>query len=214
MFGRVLSESAEKSLALLGKSKILEFAYLAGGTAAALHLGHRYSYDFDFFTPIRFDGRLLVKKMLKLIPDFRIKQQKERTIIGEIYETSFSLFYYEYPILYKLHNYRGIKVLDIKDIASMKISAIRDRGLKRDFIDLYFICCKEKILTVKKAIKLFNKKFNTHDENIITILMSLVYFDDAEDSEMPEMIKPVKWSEVKKYFVEEQRKITKELIEN
>ena len=66
---------------------------------------------------------------------------------------------------------------------------------------------------MKEAITLFNKKFNTYDEDIITVLMSLVYFDDAEDSEMSEMIKPVKWSEVKKYFIEEQRKIAKKLLE-
>ena len=31
-------------------------AYLAGGTAVALHLGHRLSVDFDFFTPEDIDS--------------------------------------------------------------------------------------------------------------------------------------------------------------
>jgi len=200
-------------LALLGKSKILEFAYLAGGTAAALHMGHRYSYDFDFFTPKKFNAKALANKLLKLLPDFHFEKHEEGTILGKIYETKFSLFYYEYPILYKLHNYSGIKVLDIKDIASMKVAAITDRGYKRDFIDLYFICYKEKILTMHEAIRLYDKKFKLPGKNIIAVLMSLVYFVDAEDSEMSEMIKPVKWSEVKKYFIEEQRKIAKKLLE-
>ena len=148
-----------------------------------------------------------------MLPDFHFEKHEKGTILGKIYETSFSLFYYEYPILYKLHNYSGIKVLDIKDIASMKVSAITDRGFKRDFIDLYFICYKEKILTLQEAIKLYDKKFEFLGQNVIPVLMSLVYFEDAEDDEMPQMIKPVKWSDVKKYFIEEQRKIAKVLLE-
>jgi len=51
MFEKVISKDAKQSLAILGKSGILSHAYLAGGTALALQIWHRYSYDFDFFTP-------------------------------------------------------------------------------------------------------------------------------------------------------------------
>jgi len=34
----------------------LKSFYLAGGTAVALHLGHRISEDFDFFTQVEFDA--------------------------------------------------------------------------------------------------------------------------------------------------------------
>ena len=57
MFEEVLSKNAKQSLALLAKSKILKSAYLAGGTALALQLGHRYSYDLDFFSPQKFIDR-------------------------------------------------------------------------------------------------------------------------------------------------------------
>lgn len=50
MFEETLIKGANDSLAILGRSGILKDAYLAGGTAAALWLGHRISYDFDFFT--------------------------------------------------------------------------------------------------------------------------------------------------------------------
>ncbi|MDI6792308.1 MAG: hypothetical protein QME81_05495 [bacterium] len=63
MFEESLVEGAKENLALLGRSGILKDAYLAGGTAAALQLGHRISVDFDFFTmkefvPKVFSGEL------------------------------------------------------------------------------------------------------------------------------------------------------------
>lgn len=41
MFEKTLIKGANDSLAILGRSGILEDAYLAGGTAAALQIGHR-----------------------------------------------------------------------------------------------------------------------------------------------------------------------------
>ena len=38
-------------------------AYLAGGTACALQIGHRISVDLDFFTPEEFDTKELVRSL-------------------------------------------------------------------------------------------------------------------------------------------------------
>lgn len=54
MFEETLIKRAKENLALLGSLGILQDAYLAGGTAAALQLGHRVSFDFDFFTTREF----------------------------------------------------------------------------------------------------------------------------------------------------------------
>lgn len=45
MFTKTLSENAQKSLALLGKGVLPPNTYLAGGSALALHFGHRRSID-------------------------------------------------------------------------------------------------------------------------------------------------------------------------
>ncbi|MBI2017705.1 hypothetical protein HYS92_01495 [Candidatus Daviesbacteria bacterium] len=47
MFTNTLSKNASGALALLGKSGILNKGYLAGGTACALQIGHRISYEFS-----------------------------------------------------------------------------------------------------------------------------------------------------------------------
>ena len=54
MFEETLTERAKDKLALLGQSGILQNAYVAGGTAAALQIGHRVAVDFDFFTAEEF----------------------------------------------------------------------------------------------------------------------------------------------------------------
>ena len=55
MFEQALPKNAKSALAILGESKLLENAYLAGGTALALQLGHRISVDFDFFAKKEFN---------------------------------------------------------------------------------------------------------------------------------------------------------------
>ena len=48
MFKQVVHEKQWHLLHSL-PSDIIEMFYLAGGTGLALQIGHRYSYDFDFF---------------------------------------------------------------------------------------------------------------------------------------------------------------------
>ncbi len=214
MFEKIISEDAKQPLALLAGSGILKHAYLAGGTAIALQIGHRYSYDFDFFTHRKFDEEILVQRIAEAVPDFSLERKSWGTILGYMGETRFSLFYYNYPLLFKTRRFFGIDIADIKDIAPMKISAIADRGTKRDFIDLYFIFAKTKILTLKEALVLYDKKFRALGQNRIHILKSLVYFEDAENDKLPQMIRPVKWSSIKRFFISEQQKIAKEILES
>ena len=108
---------------------------------------------------------------------------------------------------YLKHNFSGIKIADIKDIASMKIAAISDRGTKRDFIDLYFIIKVKKTLTLDEILRLYDKKFGLLKQNKIHILKSLCYFEDAEEEIMPKMLKDVSWRKIKKFFEGEIKKI-------
>ena len=207
MFEQVLSKNAKKSLATLGESGLLRDAYLAGGTALALQIGHRISVDLDFFTSKEFNGNIFVRKLKKLIPDFQLERMAAGTVLGNINKIRFSFFFYDYLLLFKKHNLSGIKIADIKDIAPMKIAAISDRGTKRDFIDLYFIIKMEKVLSLDEILRLYDKKFGLLKQNKIHILKSLCYFDDAEQEPMPKMLKDVSWKEVKKFFEEEIKRI-------
>ncbi len=212
MFEEVLSKNESASLAVLGKSGLLADVYMAGGTALALQIDHRFSYDFDFFTPKKFDENMMLQRIKELIPEFKLERVEWRTVLGYIKESRFSLFFYSYPLLFKAHKFLDADIADIRDIAAMKIAAISDRNTKKDFIDLYFIIEEEKILSLKDALKLYDKKFKALKQNQVHILKSLQYFDDAEKEAMPKMIKSVSWQNVKNFFQKEVKNLSKELL--
>lgn len=212
MFEKVLSEEAKKLLVALGESSFLNNIYLAGGTAIALHLGHRFSYDLDFFTPEEFDTKLLLQKLKKIFPDFQLEKTTWGTILCYIQGIRFSLFSYNYPLLSPRHKFLNVNIADIQDIVPMKIAAVSDRGSKRDFIDIYFVLKVKKILTLEQMLKLYDRKFKSLNQNKIHILKSLSYFEDADKDEMPKMIQEVKWEEVKKFFKQETKKLSNKLL--
>jgi hypothetical protein len=123
---------------------------MAGGTAAALQLGHRISVDFDFFTPKTFSPRSFATALSKL-GSFKEEQADKGTVLGRFAGVKFSLFHYEYPLIYPAKKYLSL------DIAAMKIDAIASRGAKRDFIDVYCICKAGYKLT--GALNLYDKKY-------------------------------------------------------
>lgn len=211
MYEKVLSKDAKESLALLTRGGILESFYLAGGTALALQLGHRYSFDFDFFAPQEFDEERLLQRMASAFSHFRLERRSWGTISGYLGKSRLSLFSYRYPLLFKTHQFLEIEVADLKDIVPMKIAAVADRGTKRDFIDLYFAIAEAKALTIKEALRLYEKKYRSLKQNKVHILKSLVCFEDAERDPLPRMIKPVRWRSVKDFFLGQQ-KVAKEIL--
>lgn len=200
MFEETLIKGAKENLALLGRSGILKDAYLAGGTAAALQLGHRISVDLDFFTTREFVPGVFSVELSKL-GSFDQEQADKGTVLGKFEGIKFSLFIYEYPLISLPLKYLSLNIADIKDIAAMKIDAVATRGAKRDFVDLYFI--GKSGYGFSELLKCYNQKYGKLSSNLIHIQKSLVFFDDAEPDEMPRMLKEVEWEEVKQYFKNE-----------
>jgi hypothetical protein len=77
----------------------LKDPYLAGGTAVALQLGHRISIDFDFFTSKEFVPKAFVAD-LSNVGSFVLDQADKGTILGEFEGIKFSLFMYQYPLIF------------------------------------------------------------------------------------------------------------------
>lgn len=200
MFTEALSRNAQENLAILGESRLLKKAYLAGGSALALHLGHRISVDFDFFTAEEFIPKRFVKGLIKF-GKFKEEQASKGTVLGEFRGTKFSLFLYRYPLLYPVKDFSCIKVADIRDISAMKIDVIATRGKKRDFIDVYFMC--KEGMRLDEMLRFYDRKYGKLAPNLVHIKKSLVYFIDAEPDEMPKMLKPCSWDEVKRFFERE-----------
>ncbi|MCX6791109.1 MAG: nucleotidyl transferase AbiEii/AbiGii toxin family protein [Candidatus Gribaldobacteria bacterium] len=210
MFEQALPGNAKNSLAILGESKLLDTAYLAGGTALALQLGHRISVDFDFFTKKEFNEQETTEQLANLPEPFKLDRKEKNTILGFIGKTKFSLFFYNYPLLEKPQKFLNINIASLKDIAVMKLATIADRGTKRDFIDMYFIVAKEKAVSLQDILWLYDKKFKMLSQNRAHLLKSLTYFDDAEATIVPDMLKPTDWKEVKKFFEKETKRLAQQ----
>lgn len=200
MFEDTLDKGAKENLAVLGRAGILSDAYLGGGTAAALQLGHRISVDFDFFTAKEFVPKVFSAELAKS-GSFDEEQADKGTVIGKFEGIKFSIFIYKYPLIFPPLKYLSLDIADIRDIAAMKIDAVATRGAKRDFVDLYFMC--KSGYKLAGLLDFYDKKYGMLASNLIHIQKSLVFFNDAEPDEMPVMLKEVKWEEIKKYFEDE-----------
>jgi hypothetical protein len=199
VFEQVLPENSKAVLAALARNELIQKAQLGGGTGLALHLGHRISGDLDFFTAEDFDENRVLP-LFRAMPDFHLEKTAWKTVLGRIGETRFGLFYYDYPLLFPPARWETISVLDPRDIAAMKIAAIASRGAKRDFIDLYFFC--REIAPLQEALRLYDAKFRNLTDAGMHIVKSLTYFEDADSEEMPHLLKPADWNEIKNYFRE------------
>lgn len=197
MFAKTLSAHAQDALAILGKNYLPPETYMAGGSALALHLGHRFSIDFDFFIRNEFDQKKTAL-ILRKIGNFKVKTIKKDTLLGKFNGVDFSLFQYRYPLLFTTVEFKNINLADPRDIAAMKIAAVIDRGTKKDFIDLYFL--SQKGISLDDCLNYYDKKYTVLANNLYSIITSLSYFAEAEESEMPRMIEKISWEEVKRFF--------------
>src|SRR3989338_8729539 len=90
----ILDKPRKKILPQLGFAKRYGF-YLAGGTALALHLGHRTSVDFDFYTPEKFGETQFEQETIQQLKGFTVTQRGFGTLIGQVGFVDFRYCCYE-----------------------------------------------------------------------------------------------------------------------
>lgn len=208
MFTKTLFPDTFRAIKLVSSIPAIRKAYLAGGTALALQLGHRMSIDLDFFTQEEIDENATASDLSKL-PEFKEQQRAWRTVIGTVGKTRFSIFYYKYKVIDTFLEFEGITLIGKKDIAAMKIHAISQRSTKRDFIDLYML---SKEFSLENILNFYNEKYGVLEENMYSILKGLNYFVEADKDVMPEMLIPIHWEEVKEFFQKETRRLVKDKL--
>jgi len=114
--------------------------YLVGGTAIALHLGHRESIDFDLFTEKPFSTAVIYRKLLAQ-REFRmtlIRREEDQlhcTLNGV--KVTFFEYPFRVPLDCKMPN--GLRYPSLLTLAAMKAFALGGRAKWKDYVDLYFI---------------------------------------------------------------------------
>ncbi len=209
MHAGTLSESAQTALAVLGKSRILSKCYLAGGSALALRLGHRKSFDFDFYTRSNFSAENIAVELSKIGKFETSLLEPPHTLLGIFNGVKFSLFLYDYPLIGETTNYQTVTVAGLEDIAAMKLSAISGRATKRDYVDIFVV---SKSASLEQQLEWYHKKFGDLGNNPYVTIKALGYFEDAEDDDMPLMIAKISWEEVKKFLSLESQRLARKFI--
>src|SRR3989338_1498675 len=127
MHPETLASETRRVLEKIGKQPFLSDFYLAGGTALALHLGHRESIDLDFFSEYDFSLEKLRKEMSEL-GRYVLVNEEPGTLDGMLENVKVTFLRYQYPLLFPLVPFLNIRIADERDIACMKIDAISSRG--------------------------------------------------------------------------------------
>jgi hypothetical protein len=170
----------------------LDGFYLVGGTALALQFGHRMSVDLGLFTELQFDKVALLEALQKSY-DVLVETEEGSMLITSINFVKVDFVKMSYPVLFAPIVVEGVRMLEIRDIAPMKLKAVTQRGSKKDFYDIYYLL---DYLTIQQMLELFSLKFRQFE--IFHVLKSLNYFDDAEKYPDPVLFdKTVTWNKVK-----------------
>ena len=192
----VINPQVERSLHDLQALGVLDRCYLAGGTGLALHLGHRRSHDLDFFSRDPVEPEVLIRRM-KTLAGFALASQAPDTLHVTFQSIKVSFLAYPYPVLFPFATFLGVNVADPRDIACMKLSAISNRGTKRDFVDLYLMA---KQCGLAHLLEWFKQKYADVSHSLTHVLKSLSWFEDADKEPMPDMLAPLLWEDVKRFF--------------
>ncbi len=174
--------------------------YLVGGTAVALHIGHRRSIDFDLFKFSELNHLGILKKFNKgnkqLIITRRVSEQLN--IICQ--NVKFTFLQFPYPIVASLDFDGYIKMPDLLTLAAMKAFALGRRSKWKDYVDLFFII--RDYYSIKevsdKAALIFHGLFSEKQ-----FRSQLSFFDDIDYTEQIEyLVPPISTNEIKAFLVE------------
>ncbi len=198
MHKEILNKDQLELLLLIKKYK-REF-YLVGGTAIALHIGHRRSVDFDFFKLNALNRKSILQKVYESKKPHKITRSVSEQLNITIQNVKFTFFQFPYPIEVSCEFEGYVKMPDLITLSAMKAFALGRRSKWKDYVDLFFII--RDFYTVKeiseKADYIFKDLFSEKQ-----FRTQLSYFDDIDYSEEVEYLVPIpSHDEIKSFLIE------------
>ena len=186
---------------LIASLDLVKRFYLAGGSGLALHLGHRFSVDLDFFSTeldsVGPDERTQFRKILN-DPTLTITYDKNNTFVASWRSVGVSFFQlHQYPLIQLTILVDEVPLASLEEIGAMKLAAIIGRGTKKDLVDLYFILERTSLETLFQIASL---KYPLVRTFAISATRALSYFDDADAQPMPRMLDRTPWSKMKRFL--------------
>jgi len=165
---------------------------LYGGTALALHLGHRKSVDFDFFGNRAIDVSSL-ETGIPFLAGAEVIQRDKNTLSALVNRGApVKVSFFGVPKLPRLATPltakdNGLQIASLLDLAGTKASVLQVRAEAKDYIDMDALIQIGGVglpFALAAAEKLYGPSFNPE----IT-LKALSYFDDGDLRELPTDLK-------------------------
>ena len=113
--------------------------YLVGGTAIALHIGHRRSIDFDMFKPSAINHKKNLDRLTEAGFPCTVTRRVTEQMNLIVNDVKVTFFQYPFPIepTEKLESY--FRLPSLLQLAAMKAYTLGRRSKWKDYVDLFFL---------------------------------------------------------------------------
>jgi hypothetical protein len=181
----ILPKAQQEIWPLLTPAPRLSFV-LYGGTAVALHLGHRISVDFDFFRTEPLDKRN-IEASFTFMRDARTIQEDENTlvVIAPMRSGPVKVSFFGGVAIGRINEPRWTKdatllIASLEDLLTTKLKAILDRAEAKDYRDISVMLSAG--ISLEKALGAFAKMYGK-DPGLP--LRAMGFFKDGDLSSLP-----------------------------
>jgi hypothetical protein len=182
----ILPEPQQEIWPLLAPAPGLSFV-LYGGTAVALHLGHRQSVDFDFFRSEPLDKKKLADSF-EFIRDAQTIQEDENTlvVIAQMPSGPVKVSFFGGLSIGRVNEPlqttdSTLLVASMEDLLATKLKAILDRAEAKDYRDIAAMLSAR--VSLEKALGAFAKIYGK-DPGLP--LRALGFFKDGDLPSLPQ----------------------------
>jgi len=156
---------------------------LYGGTAVALHLGHRQSVDFDFFGNTEF-APLDLASSLTFLHGGKVLQSEPSTLTMLIDRGGpVKISFFGVPKLKRIKPPlvaagNGLKISSLVDLAGTKMAVVQQRAEAKDYIDIDAMIRSQQVnlpLALSAGLMIYGSVFSPQNA-----LKALTYFDEPQ----------------------------------
>lgn len=165
---------------------------LYGGTAVALHLGHRQSIDFDFFGRGAVEPSRLARE-IPFMADATFIQAEPDAISAIVHRgEGVKVSFYRLETLRPLRaphiaEETGLRVASLLDLAGMKAKVVLQRAEAKDYLDIDALISQGGVdleAALASASALFGRAYSP-----LSTLKALSYFEDGDLPGLPAGVK-------------------------
>lgn len=181
---------------------------LVGGTSLSLQMGHRKSVDLDLFCYGESFDSMVIAEHLRHNYDFELSAIYPGALLAHVQnvKTDFIKAYNRLTEPLAVTE-DGIRLVNYKDIAAMKLLAIGKEGTRRkDFIDIAFLST---LMSFSEMLEHYREAYDL--SSTIQAIRGLLYFDDIKNEESVNLIgAKMDWHTIEKrlyQMVEYQNKV-------